>query len=156
MSARPKPRKYRPTTTELPSSVHQTRHELIREALRRFLTQVVESGDPQRVRSVACQAAAALDALLLGHPIDRRGRCRSCRRPGAVLTLRRRRCQVYVEAGFYLLGAGELLRTYLVRELGLADDPDTTDTEVLPAVESVGRRGDRATACDTLDWTRCG
>ncbi|MGH4014384.1 MAG: hypothetical protein ACRDSL_10765 [Pseudonocardiaceae bacterium] len=72
---------------------------------------------------MGCQAAAALYALLLAHPIDRRGRCRSCRRSGAVLGLRRRSCRVYLEAGFFLLSAGELLRTQLVRELGLPDPP---------------------------------
>lgn len=57
--------------------------------------------------------------MLLAHPIDWRGRCRSCRRSGAVLGLRRRPCRVYIDAGFYLLASGELLRTHLVCELGL-------------------------------------
>lgn len=37
-----------------------------------------------RAGSAGCRACAVLSTLLCNHPVDRQGRCRSCRRPGAV------------------------------------------------------------------------
>jgi hypothetical protein len=111
--------------------VHQTRYRLLVELLRRFLVAAVESGNPARVCSVACQAVATMYTLLLGHPVDRRGRCRSCRRPGAVVGLGRHRCRVFIGAGFYLLNSGEFLCSHLARELGLPGPP-TRETDDLP------------------------
>jgi hypothetical protein len=111
--------------------VYQTRYRLLVELLRRFLVAAVESGDPARVCSVACQAVATMYTLLLGHPVDRRGRCRSCRRPGAVVGLGRRRCRVFIGAGFYLLSSGEFLCSHLARELGLPGPP-TREADDLP------------------------
>jgi hypothetical protein len=111
--------------------VYQTRYRLLVELLRRFLVAAVESGDPAQVCSVACQAVATMYILLLGHPVDRRGRCRSCRRPGAVVGLGRRRCRVFIGAGFYLLSSGEFLCSHLARELGLPGPP-TREADDLP------------------------
>ncbi len=65
-------------------SVHQTSHDLLREVLRGELLAVVESeaGGGEAIGSLHCRASAALYALLGAHPLDRHGRCRSCRRGG--------------------------------------------------------------------------
>jgi hypothetical protein len=68
----------------------------------------------------------------MAHSVDRRGRCRSCRRPGAVLGLRRRRCRVHGEARFCLQQPAEFLRSRLVCELGLTDLPPA-QSSVTPA-----------------------
>jgi hypothetical protein len=91
-------------------SVHQTSHRLLCEVLGGVLIEVVESAQvlvsivesESAVGSVEVRAVAALYELLRDHPVDRRGRCRSCRRPGGVIGLRRRRCRVHRTAHFYL------------------------------------------------------
>ncbi|MGH3916020.1 MAG: hypothetical protein ACRDTC_21820 [Pseudonocardiaceae bacterium] len=68
--------------------------------------------------SVSWRACAALYSLVEEHPVDRRGRCRSCRGPGALLGWGRRRCQVRVWACFWLHQPDEtLLLGLLAREL---------------------------------------
>jgi len=86
------------------TSVHQMSYDLLCQVLRAVLLDVVESGSHavRRIEVVEVKACAALYGILLGHPIDRQGRCRSCRRPGAVFGWRRRRCWVRVEASFWL------------------------------------------------------
>lgn len=119
-------------------SVRETSYRLLCEVLRRVLVEAVESG-PGAVGSVPHRAMAALYGLLLNHPVDRRGRCRSCRRPGAVLGRRRRRCRVHVEATYWLHQPDEkFLLSHLAREFGLADPQrsDRDDTVGLPAVDS--------------------
>ncbi|MCA1709170.1 MAG: hypothetical protein LC808_40175 [Actinobacteria bacterium] len=85
-------------------SVHQTSHQLLCDALRGVLRAAVQAGPgaADGIGTVACRAVAALFMLLMSHPVDRRGRCRSCRRPGAVFGRRWRRCRVHVGAGFWL------------------------------------------------------
>ncbi|MGH4009971.1 MAG: hypothetical protein ACRDTH_17770 [Pseudonocardiaceae bacterium] len=80
-----------------------------------------------------------LHELLLEHPIDGQGRCQSCRRPGAVLGSRRRRCRVHIKARHWLHHPNTpFLLSQLASELGLivtgtvATDPEAT--EVLPAI----------------------
>jgi len=55
------------------------------------------------------RVSGALYALLLTHPVDQQGRCRLCRRPGAVLGLPRRRCGVHREASYWLRQSDWLL-----------------------------------------------
>ncbi len=101
------------------------------------------------IGSVECQAVATLYMLLIDHPIDRRGRYRSCRRPGAVFGPRWRRCWVFGNANMWLHQLDEaLLARLLVHELGLATAPrpatgvasgrasasDPNDTDMLPAI----------------------
>ena len=81
-------------------SVHQTSYQLLCESLERVLVGVTGSG--AAVGLVEVRSVAALYELLRDHPVDRRGRCRSCRRPGGIVGLRRRRCRVYRAAHFYL------------------------------------------------------
>jgi hypothetical protein len=74
------------------------------EALRGVLVAAAQlgSGTGEGIDSVQYRAGAALYSLLVDHPVDRRGRCRSCRRPGAVLGLRRRSCRVHAKAQMWL------------------------------------------------------
>src|SRR5919107_563067 len=84
----------------------------------------------------------------MDHAVDRQGRCRSCRRPGAAFGLRRRLCRVHMKAEFWLQQPKEFLRSTLVRGLRVTDLPpdrasatgDLGDTDVLP----------RAQPCQTL------
>lgn len=101
-------------------SVCQTSDRLMCEALRRVLREAVDSG----VCPASYRACAALYSLLLNHPVDRRGRCRSCRRLGAVLGRRRRRCLVRITAGYWLHQPDAILLSHLAGELGLAGPPD--------------------------------
>ncbi|MGH3849989.1 MAG: hypothetical protein ACRDRT_09845 [Pseudonocardiaceae bacterium] len=120
-------------------TVRQTSYALGCELLRGVLWPVVASG---RVGeggglSVEQRACAGLFALLLDHPIDRRGRCRSCRRPGAVFGGRWRRCGVYRAAGHWLHQphVGLLLRN-LAHELGAPQPPALSPPPPPPRGES--------------------
>ncbi|MGQ0719316.1 MAG: hypothetical protein ACT4NP_18780 [Pseudonocardiales bacterium] len=135
------------------ATVYQTSHDLMCQSLRKVLVDGVqtERGDAGGIGSVRCRVSAALYALLMAHPVDREGRCRSCRRRGAVFGWRRR-CWVHIEASYWLRQPEEFLRSKVVREWGLADqspsgagatpdresaarpaDPD--GTEVLPRID---------------------
>jgi hypothetical protein len=134
------------------TSVHQRSYDLLCRALRRILHDAVQAGPGAAggIGTIECQAVATLYLLLLDHPIDRQGRCRSCRRPGAVFGSRWRRCRVHIKANLCLHQLDEVLMLSLLsHELGLAtasqsatgaapgpapaSDPD--DTDVLPAIE---------------------
>lgn len=118
-------------------TAHQTSHNRLRGLLRGAMSAAVESGPA--VGSVGYRASAALNALLAAHPVDRGGRCRSCRRPRTLLG--RRKCQVYWTARYWLNQPDEAL-SRLASELHLdipspsgidKDRPDSTDIQ--PAVE---------------------
>lgn len=146
-------------------SARQTSYRLLCEVVRTALIAAVES-KPGAVGSVQHRAMAALYGLLLDHPIDRRGRCRSCRRPGAVLGRRRRRCRIHIEATYWLHQPDEeFLLSQLAREFDLADPPpsglnatpprrgtdagaadDRNDTVVLAAVDFFPSNGSSAVA----------
>jgi len=68
-------------------TIDQISHRLMRNALRGFLLQAMRArpGAVEGISSIGCQASAVLYTLLLDHPIDRRGRCPSCRGFGAVI-----------------------------------------------------------------------
>ncbi|MGH3775427.1 MAG: hypothetical protein ACRDRR_06770 [Pseudonocardiaceae bacterium] len=107
-------------------SVYQTSHDLMCQVLRKVLVDGTQAGPgaADGIGSVECQAVATMYMLLMDHPIDQRGRCRSCRRPGAVFGSRRRRCRVYGKASVWLHQPDEaLLLGLLVHELGLAAAP---------------------------------
>jgi hypothetical protein len=95
------------------------------EALRRVLAATAQSGSGagEGIDSVQYRASAALYSLLVDHPVDRQGRCRSCRRPGTVLGLRRRPCRVRGQAQMWLHLPAELLHSFLVSELELTPVP---------------------------------
>lgn len=109
-------------------SVQQTNHRVMCEVLRGVLREALDpgGGDGLPVGSVPCRAVATLYMLLLNHPVDRRGRCRSCRRPGAVLGGRWRRCRMHGEAALWLTQPAGFLAAHLTREVGPAggvEDP---------------------------------
>jgi len=101
-------------------TVYQTGYGLLQESLRGVLWTVVEAGPGagSGMGAVPWRACAALYTLVEGHPVDRRGRCRSCRRPGALLWWVRRRCQVRIAACYWLHQPDQtLLLDLLTREL---------------------------------------
>ncbi|MGQ0775420.1 MAG: hypothetical protein ACT4NY_13510 [Pseudonocardiales bacterium] len=98
-------------------SVYQTNHDLLCEVLRRALREAVESGASGGIESDRYRVCAMAYELLCDHPVDRRGRCRSCRSPGAVFGRIRRKCRVYLTANFYLRQPEAFLLPHLVREL---------------------------------------
>lgn len=136
-------------------TAYQMSYRLICQMLRRVLREQRASGG---VGSVACRATAVLYALLLSHPVDRRGRCAACGWAGAVFE-RRRRCRIYRVAHYWLHQPYPALVTSLASELGVSglppvvrpepDWPSLTvtgrteqdgtgpdDTEVLPRIEA--------------------
>ncbi|MGH3795694.1 MAG: hypothetical protein ACRDSP_12470 [Pseudonocardiaceae bacterium] len=105
-------------------SVHQTTHAMVRRELRAGLLDAAGRAGSGGLGSVVYRAAAGLYALLLEHPVDRRGCCCSCRRPGAMVGRRRRRCRVYPVARYWLHQPGTArLVSRLVAELGLSLPP---------------------------------
>ncbi|MGH3823123.1 MAG: hypothetical protein ACRDRA_09875 [Pseudonocardiaceae bacterium] len=86
-------------------TVDQTSHRLVCELLRGVLRHAGQagSGAVDGVGSMLYQVSAVLYLLLLDHPIDRRGHCRSCRRTGAVIGFRRRPCLIHLRASYWLL-----------------------------------------------------
>jgi hypothetical protein len=121
-------------------TVHQTEHGLLCEVLRGFLVGEVDSAHRAgECGQVGCGAGAALYSLLAAHPLDRRGRCRSCGGPGW-LGRRPRVCLVFRKAHYWLRQPTHIVRAHLVDELGVdvlgprgAADPEAT--EVLPRTE---------------------
>ncbi|MGH3942679.1 MAG: hypothetical protein ACRDTG_29465 [Pseudonocardiaceae bacterium] len=155
------------TETGHGSTVYQVSYGLLREELRAVLRAVVEVGsDAEGGRgSVRWRACAALYSLVEGHPVDRRGRCRSCRRPGAVLGRARRRCQVRVTADYWLHQPDEtllldLLASELNQHLPTSVDPGDRADRPSPAVScrlpnpllAARRRPRWLTGTDLLDW----
>jgi hypothetical protein len=95
--------------TSVNLSVQQTTHRLMREALCRDLHDAMEAGslDGGGTGSIRCRACVVLYLLLCDHPVDRRGRCRSCRRPGIKLGQRRRTCRIHVKASLPKIAADQ-------------------------------------------------
>ncbi|MGH3899858.1 MAG: hypothetical protein ACRDTA_16755 [Pseudonocardiaceae bacterium] len=105
------------------TSVCQTSYDLMCRVVRGVLRDGVQDGPDAEggIGSIQFRASATLYELLLDHPIDRRGRCRSCRRTGAVLGRPRRRCRVYLKARHWLHHPDvPFLLSQLASELGLA------------------------------------
>ncbi len=125
------------------ATVYQTSHDLMCQSLRKVLVDGAQVGGRDAtggIGSVRCRVSAALYALLMAHPVDREGRCRSCRRPGAVLGWRRR-CWVHIEASYWLRQPEEFLRSRVVQEWGLADQ----------SPPGPGAAGDRESATSRAD-----
>lgn len=120
-------------------TVHQVSYALAGELLRGVLWDLVEPGpdSADEGTSVSWRACAALYALSRNHPIDRRGRCRSCRRPGATVVPLRRRCQVHIETCYWLHQPDDdFLLSHLAAELGIPTTGDDSPTLLM----SVGGR----------------
>lgn len=120
-AVRPRGRARRTSRSRQTSSVHQKSYELLCEVLGRLLVSVVHAGSGAAggISALPCRASAALYSLLLDHPVDRRGRCLCCRRPGALFGRRRRRCRVHIAAQYWLRHPDEVLLSHLSNELGL-------------------------------------
>jgi hypothetical protein len=103
-------------------TVDQISHRLVCDALCGFLRQAAKAGPNavDGIGSIGCRASAVLYTLLLDHPIDRRGRCWSCRHFGAMIGLRR--CRIHITASYWLLLQPDktMLLSHLACELGLA------------------------------------
>lgn len=108
-------------------TVDQTSHQLVCDALRGVLHRAVHAGPGavDGIGSIQCQASAVLYLLLRDHPVDRRGRCRSCRRSGAMVCPRRQCCRIHRTASYWLLRQPDKaqLLSYLAVELGLDTAP---------------------------------
>lgn len=114
-------------------NVHQTSHELLREALRGALAAAVGSEcDGSGVCSTPCRAIAALYMLLSAHQVDRRGRCRCCRGLRALPGRRRRICRVLIAARFYLYQPEDMLLPLLASELDQHTPPPAAEAEPAP------------------------
>jgi hypothetical protein len=109
-------------------NVHQTSHELLREALRGAMGS--ERGDGG-IGSIPWRASAALYALLGAHPVDRRGRCHSCHGLRALLGRGCRVCRVLIVARFYLYQPKDILLGLLTSELRQHTTPPPS-TEAAP------------------------
>jgi hypothetical protein len=83
------------------------------------------------------RASAVLYLLLLDHPLDRRGRCRSCRRSGAMIGLRRRPCRVHARTSYWLLRQpDDTLLSNLANELGLDEAGERSPDSPIPPYSS--------------------
>ncbi len=98
-------------------TIDQTSHRLLCDALRE--TVHAGPGALDSPGSIRYWASAVLYMLLLDHPVDQRGRCRSCRRSGAMIGLRRRPCRVHARASYWLLRQpDDTLLSHLANEVG--------------------------------------
>ncbi|MGH3865625.1 MAG: hypothetical protein ACRDQ4_05700 [Pseudonocardiaceae bacterium] len=111
-------------------SADQVIYGVVYTALRRILREGVQAGlgAAEGLNSLQCRFAGALYALLMAHPIDRRGRCRHCRRPGSVIGRRRQSCAVYLEVDHWLHHSDERLRTQAALQWGLTPSPSPAAT----------------------------
>lgn len=109
-------------------TVEQTSHRLVCDALREVLRQTPQAGPgvAGEIDSIRYRACAVLYTLLLDHPLDQRGRCRSCRRSGTIIGPRRQPCRIHLRASYWLLRQPEetLLPRHLADELGRSAVPD--------------------------------
>lgn len=103
--------------TKASGTVDQTGHRLLCDTLREAVR--AGPGAADRISSIRYRALVVLYTLLLDHPIDRRGRCRSCRLPGALIGFRRRPCRIHLRVSCWLLRQSDeaLLLSQLVDEL---------------------------------------
>jgi hypothetical protein len=118
-------------------SGYQASHDPLCQMLRTVLVDGTRAGRGAAggIGSVECRAVLTLYSLLVDHPVDRWGRCRSCRAPGSVLGARWRPCQVHSKATLCLRQLDEVLLSLLADDLGLATAPP-------PAAPGPARAGD--------------
>ncbi|MGH3871545.1 MAG: hypothetical protein ACRDSR_08550 [Pseudonocardiaceae bacterium] len=112
----------------------------LREVLRDVLSAAVDlrAGAVGEISSLQYRVFATLYVLLGAHAVDRRGRCWLCRRSGAVLGFRRRRCRVHGEASVWLQQPEWFLRSRLISESGLFDLPPAQGSPTPTAAGDVG------------------
>jgi hypothetical protein len=73
-------------------AVDQARHDPLCQMLRKVLMDAAQASE---IGSVPLRACAALYGVLLDHPVDEWGRCRSCHRPGLVFGPQWHPCQLH-------------------------------------------------------------
>jgi hypothetical protein len=107
--------------TSTGQTVDQASHRLVFEALRKTVREGPGARDGGG--SIRYRASALVYLLLLEHPIDERGRCRSC--PGLMTGLRPRPCRIHGKASDLLLYYPDeaLLLAHLAEELGASRVP---------------------------------
>jgi hypothetical protein len=91
--------------------------------LRGVLHTVVDNrSGADAVDRIGWRTGAVLYLLLRDHPINRWGRCRSCRYTGTIIGFRRRHCRVHITTNYWLLRQPDevLLLSHLADELQLA------------------------------------
>jgi hypothetical protein len=122
-------------------STDQISYEFACRVLRSVLRAAVgsEPGAVDGIGSVPCRASATLYMLLMDHPVDRRGRCRSCRHPGGVFGLPRHQCRVRSVASLWLKQPAEFLHSLLAYELGLTELPPPTRADGADRAATGGR-----------------
>lgn len=98
-------------------SVCQASHGRLCDELREWLSSAMEPSARDGSEPTQWRAGAVVYSLLRDHAIDRKGRCRLCRRPSAIFGRRRRRCQVHIAANFYLRQPEQFVRSHLSGEL---------------------------------------
>ena len=100
------------------NSAEEITHHML-DALRDVLLAAVTSrpAADSGTGSIQFRACAVLYLLLCDHPLDRRGRCRSCRRSGAVLGQRRHTCRIHTKASFWLRQPDDVVLRHLASEL---------------------------------------
>lgn len=137
----------------------QASYKFLGEVLRGVLRDGVQAGPGagEGIGSIRCRVSGALYALLSAHPVDQRGRCRSCCRWRAVLGRRRRLCWADIQADFWLYQPEWFLHSRVAAERGLADlsppaapgrgsatgPTDPAGTDMLPT--TVAQAGDAST-----------
>lgn len=111
--------------TRTSPSVDQAIYDALYTTLRRVLRTGVHAGagTEEGLDSFLCRVVGALYALLMDHPIDPNGRCRSCRRPGSVLGRHRQDCGVYEEVSYWLGEPEKHLRERMAYQWGLTRQP---------------------------------
>lgn len=121
-------------------SVYQARHQHLSAVLRAALVEAVQAGRRAAggIGTISGRALATLYLILMSHPVDQQGRCRSCRSPSTVLRRRRRGCRVHWEASVWLSQPAEFVRTQLARELGLTTPNTPTVSPCSPQGVTVG------------------
>lgn len=126
--------------TRTSPSVDQAIYDALYTTLRRVLRTGVHAGagTEEGLDSFLCRVVGALYALLMDHPIDRNGRCRSCRRPGSVLGRHRQDCGVYEEVSYWLGEPEKHLRERMAYQWGLNPPTDMSTT---PRPASPGATG---------------
>jgi hypothetical protein len=92
-------------------SGYQASRDSLCQLLRKVLVDRAQAGQGATgwIGSVEGRAMVTLYSLLREHPVDQWDCCRSCRRPGSVVGLRWRPCQVHAKAALYLQRLDEVL-----------------------------------------------
>lgn len=95
-------------------NVYQASYQRLRDVLHNAVTHAAHTSSDARdgVGSLGWRMVGALDSLLAAHPVDRRGRCQSCRR-SRFWKRHQRVCMVFQQAHYWLRQPAEQLPDHL-------------------------------------------